>query len=193
MTARHDVSVWEGSLQEFRDRVAAATPTPGGGAVAAVAATLAAALLRMVCAIGLKSTPNSAMGVMVADITLCEEKLAFFAEEDVRVFDGYMAARKLRDASAKSTIQDCLLACAEVPLAAAEQVAKLEEYAAEIAGDSPKILASDLATARYLLNASRKALLSNVTVNLADLEDGVAKRELLRRLEALPGDANSAG
>jgi formiminotetrahydrofolate cyclodeaminase len=193
MTARHDVSVWEGSLQEFRDRVAAATPTPGGGAVAAVAATLAAALLQMVCAIGLKSTPNSALGAMVADITLCEEKLAFFAEEDVRVFDGYMAARKLRDASAKSTIQDCLRSCAEIPLAAAEQVAKLEEYAAEIAGDSPKILASDLATARYLLNASRKALLSNVTVNLADLEDGVAKRELLRRLEALPGDANSAG
>src|ERR1700722_17930143 len=102
MTARHDVSVWEGSLQEFRDRVAAAAPTPGGGAVAAVAATLAAALLRMVCAIGLKRTPNSAMGVMVAEITLCEVKLAFFAEEHVRGFDGFMSARKHRDASAKS-------------------------------------------------------------------------------------------
>jgi formiminotetrahydrofolate cyclodeaminase len=193
MTARHDVSVWEGSLQEFRDRVAAAAPTPGGGAVAAVAATLAAALLRMVCAIALKRVADPEMSATVANIARCEEKLAFFAEEDVRVFDGYMAARKLRDASAKSTIQDCLLACAEVPLAAAEQVAKLEEYAAEIAGDSPKILASDLATARYLLNASRMALLSNVTANLVELEDGVAKRELLRRLEALPGDANSAG
>jgi formiminotetrahydrofolate cyclodeaminase len=141
----------------------------------------------------LKRVANPEMSATVANIARCEAKLAFFVEEDVRVFDRYMAARKHRDASAKSTIQDCLLACAEVPLAAAEQVAKLEAYAAEIAGNSPKILASDLATARHLLSASRKALLSNVTVNLADLEDGVAKRELLRRLEALPGDANSAG
>src|SRR5260221_12076595 len=37
------------SLEEFAGRLAAATPTPGGGSAAALAGSLSASLLRMVC------------------------------------------------------------------------------------------------------------------------------------------------
>jgi formiminotetrahydrofolate cyclodeaminase len=80
-----------------------------------------------------------------------------------------------------------------VPLAAAETIVKLEVYAVEMAPKTPEFLSSDFATARYLLDASRKALLANVTINLVDLEDGEAKGAVLRRLEALQGDTNSGG
>jgi glutamate formiminotransferase/formiminotetrahydrofolate cyclodeaminase len=190
MTAKHDASLWESSLLEFRNRVAADSPTPGGGAVAAVAATLAAALLRMVCAVVKRRKPDTEMNAVVAQITLCEEKLARCADEDVRVFDRYMAAQKVQGAHAKSNIQHCLLACAEVPLAAAEQVAKLEAYAAEIAQQAPEFLASDIATAQSLLDASRRGLVANITINLAELDESEEKRRLLQRLDPLMRDAN---
>ena len=193
MTAKHDASLWESSLLEFRNRVAADSPTPGGGAVAAVAATLAAALLRMVCAIVKRRKPDAEINAVVAQITLCEEKVARCADEDVRVFDRYMAARKVHEAHAKSNVQHCLLACAEVPLAAAEQVAKLEVYAAEIALQAPEFLASDITTAQSLLYASRRGLVANVTINLADLDESEEKCVLLQRLDPLMRDANVVG
>jgi formiminotetrahydrofolate cyclodeaminase len=59
VTFEIEKSLWQDSLLEFRSRVAAASPTPGGGAVAAVTATLAAALLRMSGRISLQPTPDS--------------------------------------------------------------------------------------------------------------------------------------
>ncbi len=180
-----ETSLWHNSLLEFRNHVAADSPTPGGGAVAAVTAAFVAALLRMACAIAGKRKPDPRLQTVATEINLCEEKLAHYADEDVRVFDRYIAVRKLHTASAKSNIQRCLLACAEVPLEAAEQVMNLEVLAAEIALNSPQFLSSDIATAQHLLNASRLSLLANVTVNLADIEDGSEKRLLLQRLEIL--------
>jgi glutamate formiminotransferase/formiminotetrahydrofolate cyclodeaminase len=193
MTDQRDAPLWENSLLEFRKRIAAAVPTPGGGAVAAVAASFAAALLQMVCCISVKRKPDAGMNAIAGEVKLCEEELARCAEEDIRVFDQYMAARKIQSATAHADTQRCLLACTEVPLAAAEAVVKLEAYAAEIAPKTPEFLSSDLATAQYLLDASRKALLANVTINLADLEDGGEKSAVLRRIKALQGDTNSRG
>jgi methenyltetrahydrofolate cyclohydrolase len=193
MTENHETSLWENSLLGFRNRVAAAAPTPGGGAVAAVAATFAAALLRMVCAICSLRKPDAGLNAIAAKVKRCEEQLAHFAEEDIRTFDQYIAAKKARSASAHDESQRCLVDCTEVPLAAAETVAKLDVYVAELALNSPDFLSSDLATARYLLGASRMGLLANVTINLKDLDDGEAKRSILRRLEALQVDGVSTG
>ena len=191
MTEKHDASLWENSLLEFRNRVAAGSATPGGGAVAAVAATYAAALLQMVCAITSTRKPHAGMMAIAAKVKICEEELTYCAEEDIRVFDRYMAARNVLSASMHAEVQRCLLACTEVPLTAAEAVVNLEDYAAEMGPHCAEFLASDLATARHLLDASRKALVANVSINLTDLEDCEAKRAILRRLEALQGGANT--
>lgn len=175
--------LWENSLLEFRERVAAATPTPGGGAVAAVTATFAAALLRMAGAICIHRVPDANLDAAITDVKICEAKLAQFADEDVRVFDAYMAARRNR--LAPETLQALLFACANVPLEAAEQVEKLQSLEKEIAVKCPAFLASDVATARHLLHASREALLANVAINCNELEDGVEKRAWQQRLDRL--------
>jgi len=193
MRENSDALLWDSSLLDFRNRVATGKPTPGGGAVAAVAATFAAALLQMVCAISTKRNSDARITAIGMQVKNCEEELARCAEEDIRAFDRYMAARKLRSASAHSHIQDCLLECTEVPLAAAEAVVRLETCAAEMVPKTPEFLSSDLSTARHLLEASRKALLANVIVNLADMEDGEAKRVVLRRLHGFQLDENAAG
>ncbi len=192
MTFETESSLWRDSLLEFRNHVAAESPTPGGGAVAAITASFAAALLRMVGAIALKRTPDARMHAVVAEVNTCEEKLARCADEDVRVFDRYIAARKDRKHSSQSNIQQCLLACAEVPLKAAEQVAKLQTLASEISLNTPAFLASDIATARHLLHASRQALLANVAINFTDLENCEEKALLSQRLEAVLRTSTSA-
>lgn len=193
MTENQDASLWENPLQEFRNRVAKATPTPGGGSVAAVTASLAAALMQMVCSISVKRKPDAQIDAIAKKAKLFEEELTRCAEEDIQVFDRYISARQRQNPSGQDDIQRCLLACAEVPLAAAEAAAKLETYAAELAPGTPEFLSSDLATARYLLQASRRALLENVAVNLKDLKDGEAKRVVLKRLKMLQDEENLAG
>jgi formiminotetrahydrofolate cyclodeaminase len=190
MAVNHDASLWENSLLEFRNRVAAVSPTPGGGAVATVAAALAAALLRMVCVIGDKHKPDPGMNTLVAQIAVSEENLARYADEDIRSFDRYLAARKADSMSPRAEIQRCLLACTEVPLAAAEEVSKLDAYAAEVALHAAEFLSSDVSTAQFLLDASRRGLLANVTINLVDLEECEEKRLLLQRLDVLQRHAN---
>ncbi|MGB8477658.1 MAG: cyclodeaminase/cyclohydrolase family protein [Acidobacteriaceae bacterium] len=193
MTENHDASLWENSLMEFRNRVAAGSATPGGGAVAAVAATFAAALLRMVCAIGSARRPDAGMSAIAIQVKICEEQLAQCAAEDIRVFDLYMAARKTGGVPGYDDTQRCLLACTDAPLAAAEAVVKLEAYAVEVAIHSPEFLSSDVATAQYLLSASRKGLLANVNSNLKEMEDGEARRAVLQRVNILHGVTDSAG
>ncbi len=188
MTLNDDRSLWQGSLVAFRNRVAAASPTPGGGAVAAVTATFGAALLRMVGIICLKRTPDAKLEIAIAGVKICEEKLALYADEDVHAFDLYMTARKERTSSVK--VQQRLLACAKVPLEAAEQVAKLQCLTTEIAPVSPAFLASDIETARHLLHASLQALLANVATNLSNLEDCEEKRVVQQRFELLRQNAN---
>ncbi|HET9100641.1 MAG TPA: cyclodeaminase/cyclohydrolase family protein, partial [Acidobacteriaceae bacterium] len=183
MNSLDSSSLWSSSLLEFRERVAAGTPTPGGGAVAAVTATFAAALLRMVATICAHRTPDVRLDATIVEVKICEEKLAGYADEDVRAFDAFMAARKNQLASEK--LQALLLACAHVPLEAAEQVEKLQSLTTEIAAKCPAFLASDVATARHLLHASREALLANVAINCKDLEECEEKRALEQRLERL--------
>ena len=190
MTMEIRDSLWENSLLEFRERVAAATPTPGGGAVAAVTATLATALLRMAGTICFERAPDAKMEAAIAEVKNCEAKLAQCADEDVRAFDAYMAARKDRETAAPKRLQELLLVCARVPLEAAEQVEKLQSLATEIAAQCPAFLASDVATARHLLHASREALLANVAINCDDLEDCEEKRTLRRRFDRLRNTAN---
>lgn len=186
-------SLWHVSLLEFRTRVAAGSATPGGGAVAAVTATLAAALMRMTAAITLRHTKDAKLQAFMAAVEVCEEKLAQYADEDVRAFDRYVAARKNNNADPSSEVQECLLVCAKVPLEAAEQVANLQALATEIAASIPAFLASDLATAMHLLHAARQALLANVEINCSDLENNQEKRALLQRLEPLLASRSSSG
>lgn len=184
-------TLWEESLHRFRERVAAATPTPGGGAVAAVTAAFAAALLRMICGImvakrGTGNFPERELEALVARVQACEDRLAQCAEEDILAFDAYMAARKIGGSGADpATKQSLLAACAQVPLDAAEQVKQLQSLCGEIEAAAPSWLASDLATASHLLEASRVSLLANVAINLKDLEDGTEREALQRDLERL--------
>lgn len=89
----------------------------------ALAATFAAALLQMVCAIASKREAAMVMDAIAAKVKTCEQKLAHCAEEDIRAFDRYMDARKSLRGSTRAHVQKCLLASTRVPLTGAEAIA----------------------------------------------------------------------
>ncbi len=153
--------------------------------MAAVTATLAAALLRMSGSIGLRHSPDEELATAVEEIKHCEDLLAARADQDIRSFNLYLAARKNKRAEKEPDVQRLLLVCAKVPLEAAELVEHLQLLAVRIVAKCPDFLASDIATARYLLEASHRALLENVVINLGDLDESNDKHAIVERLERL--------
>jgi formiminotetrahydrofolate cyclodeaminase len=178
-------SLWDETVLRFREEIADAAPTPGGGAVAAVTAAFAAALLQMVCGISLRNVADMKrrkIEPILSRVRNCESDLARYADEDVVAFDAYMEARKSRDPSVSQTL---LLDCARVPLAGAETVTELQSLLPELEEACPAFLSSDLVTATHLLRASRESLLANVKMNLDAFDDSAAKQELQERYDRL--------
>src|SRR5262245_16085171 len=84
------------SLSEFSDQVAAPTPTPAGGSVAAVSASLAAALVEMVGRIEQASAkePSPGLTQLVEQAEQLRRRLLQLAEEDAKAFEAVLEAKR---------------------------------------------------------------------------------------------------
>ncbi len=91
-------SLWTAGLAEFRDATASAEPTPGGGSVASVSATLGLGLVIMALEISAKrkdAVRADEATALIAEARGLMERLSGDADADVRAFRAYMAALKL--------------------------------------------------------------------------------------------------
>jgi formiminotetrahydrofolate cyclodeaminase len=172
------------------ESLAARTPTPGGGAAAALAACMGCALFTMVVRFsrGRKQNLDRDGDLQQAEATLQEllQKLMPMAERDCRSFDAVSAAYAMpreteSEKRARSQAIQTALAGAmrepELTLGMVEAVfLAIEPVAACIA----KTIASDLATGAALLLAAGEGTYLNVKINAAFLEH----RELADRTMA---------
>src|SRR5260221_7978200 len=92
------------SLEEFAGRLAAATPTPGGGSAAALAGSLSASLLRMVCNLTLGreryKAHEEAVGVIRKRAQNLPKDLMVFVDRDAEAYDKVVEARRLPEEKA---------------------------------------------------------------------------------------------
>jgi formiminotetrahydrofolate cyclodeaminase len=168
-------SVRDLTLQQFEDRIASDSPTPGGGALAAVAVSFAGALLQMCLAITEKKRPGAAVTALkertVELIALCRGT----ADEDIAAFDSYIAALRLPKADAEErTTRDAarhsaLIESARVPLEAAGRALDLAELAIGAEREVLGVVLSDLGTSLEFLRAAARSLLLNVETNVRGL------------------------
>ncbi len=164
-------SVRDLTLQQFEDRIADDSPTPGGGALAAVTASFAAALLQMCLAITEKKRPGPAVAKLKEGTTELLALLRGTADEDIAAFDSYIAALKLPKSDEDEKIvrdaarQSALLEAARVPLEAAGRTMDLAELGIASASEVIAVVLSDLGTVLELLRASARSLLLNVETN----------------------------
>jgi methenyltetrahydrofolate cyclohydrolase len=168
------------TVSEYLAALRSGAPTPGGGSAAALAGSLGAALLAMVCRLTLHRAnleTSESLESVTQELDELVVSLSAAAREDEAVYGQYRAASSMPRSTAEekqirsAALQTALTAAADTPLAAASlglKAIKLGESVARLG--SPHAL-SDVETGRLLLDASIQGALTFVDVNVALIKD----------------------
>jgi glutamate formiminotransferase/formiminotetrahydrofolate cyclodeaminase len=161
--------------------VAASTPAPGGGSVAAHAGALAAALAQMVAGltVGKKkfAAVESDMKALALEASSLGTTLAGLVRRDGDAYTAVMAAYQLpketpdQQGARQAAVDGALLAAARVPLETAQACAEVARLAAVAAEKGNPNAASDAGVAALLAEAACKGAAYNVRINVAALSD----------------------
>jgi len=182
----------------FVDRLAGPEPVPGGGSAAAIAGSLAAALVSMVSALSEGRPKYEAHAALHAQAgsagrALADRMLAL-ADEDAEAYAGYGAALKLpRDTDAERDARSAAIRAAAreaslVPFHTVEACHEIVALAESLAGRSNRNAASDLDVSSLLSVAAARAAAANVYVNLPSIGDEAFAADLRSRTEQLVGE-----
>ena len=183
------------TLASFMDAVAAATPTPGGGTVAAIAGALAAALAAMVAnlSVGKKkyAAHEDTLRGILRDAGALRAELVALARRDAEAFDAVLRANRLpegapaQDADKARAVAAAALAAARVPLATAEASLRVLELATRAAKCGNPNAITDAGTAGLLARAAGEGALLNVEINLKSLSPSADKQGVETELHRL--------
>ncbi len=187
-----------GNEPNFIDRLAAATPTPGGGAASAYTAAEAAALVAMVArlTVGKKKylEVEPQMWQVIEKADALRNKFFKAVAEDSNAFEGFLGAMKLpKDteeqqnariiAIEKATIQAIL-----VPLNVAGKVPELLDLALIVAACGNINAISDAGTAGAFAKAVVSGTGLNVRINCKNLSDKHASEKYIRELKSIESE-----
>jgi glutamate formiminotransferase/formiminotetrahydrofolate cyclodeaminase len=192
----------EGTPLGFIDAVAAKSATPGGGAVAALAGALAAALTAMVGRLTVGKRRYTDVVEEISEIVVEAERLRVGltaqVDEDIVAFQAVMAAYKLPQATEEeksqrqAAIQEALVRAAEVPLATAQDALDAMELALTVARLGNVHAVADAATAAWMAMAAIQGAALNVRTNAVSLGDGARQgawstelRNIITRAESV--------
>jgi len=177
--------------------LASSEPVPGGGSAAALAGTLAAALVEMVCRLTIGKKAYAAVESRVREIleeaSRLHGELRRLVDEDAAAYRKVSEAYKLPKDTPDRTqaIDAALLGAARAPLEGARKASTVQSLARELANIGNKNAHSDAVVARTLAAAALVGMAENVRINVASLSDkklgakmGSEVNELLERLDS---------
>ena len=183
------------TLSGFVGSVAAPTPVPGGGSVAAHAGAVGAALAQMVAGLTIGKKKYAAVDAEMRELAgraaALGNTLAALVDRDAEAYAGVAAAYKLPgdtpelDALKRAKVDDSLLAAAVVPLETASACAKVAELALAVAERGNANAASDAGIAALLAEAGCVGASYNVRINVAALGDRSLGARLLDDVRGL--------
>ena len=150
------------TLAEITALVAQPEPAPGGGACAAIACALGAALAAMAAAL-------SGRGEIVDRAQQIRAEALVLADRDGAAYGAVIEAQRLEPGDERrERLADALSQAADVPLRIAELGAEVRELAIELERDGNPNLAGDAAVAAQLGTAAAIGAARLVVINLAD-------------------------
>lgn len=193
----------QSTLTGFVADLASGSPAPGGGAASALAGSLAAALVSMVCNLTVGRRAYREHEAVLTSVRESAVELSLrlrqLMQDDEAAYHRVIRELKLdrqRQAEGLPPDEDreaALLAAAEVPLATARaclDVLRLAETAAQICNRN---VVSDAATAALLAQAGGRAALLNVTVNARLMKDASSAERCLDERERLEQELGALG
>ncbi|MBI3762880.1 MAG: glutamate formimidoyltransferase, partial [Chloroflexi bacterium] len=192
----------ESSSADFVDALAAGTATPGGGAAAAYAGSMAAGLVAMVArlTIGKKKYADveAEMRSVVEAAELLRAQLSTAVAEDSVAFEAVMAAMKLpkdsesEKAARVEAVERATHGATDVPLRVARAALNVIDQAAVVAAKGNINAASDAGSAAHLALAAVKAAALNVRTNAAGATDKTAASAWLAEIGRIEQRAQEA-
>ena len=169
-------------FEELLDTIAAETPAPGGGSVAAFVTEMAASLAAM--AARFAHGWDGAAGAVAQAETL-RHRAAPLAAEDAVAYENVLTAmrmpKELESEVRNTLIGETLSRAADIPLLIAETANDVAELASEIAVQGNPNLRGDAAAASLLASAAVRVAANLVEINLSTVE-GEERVELARTL-----------
>lgn len=168
-------------LADFLGRLAARSPTPAGGSVAALCTAQAAALVAMVAR-------YCEQQAMVEQAERLVEQAQRQADEDERAFGAVAAAWALPrgsaydDAARREAIDEALLAAAVPQALVVETAIEVLVLVDRLRPSARPGLAADLVAAAEVARAGSAIARMNVESNLRTLPDSEERSGLLRRM-----------
>jgi formiminotetrahydrofolate cyclodeaminase len=171
----------DSSVDQFLTELASSSPAPGGGSVAALAGSVGAALVAMVCRLTVDKPKyadvSEQLHSVLAEADDLRRRFADLVERDTEAFNAVMDAFKLpketedqkRERSA--AIQRATRGATEVPLEVHTLSARLLELAWETAQKGNVNSVSDAGVAADMARACAHGAYLNVLINLGSLKD----------------------
>ncbi len=185
------------TLADFVGDVAAGTPAPGGGAVAALAGALAAALAEMVArlTVGKKkyAAVETEMTAIAATAETLRRQLLEAMERDVAAYTAVMDAYKIdkSDPNRDDMIQSAMREAADVPLEVMRLSLEAMRVARTAADRGNANAATDAAVAVHMALAAVEGAALNVRVNAQSLTDPTAAEHLRDTVARLIDEAHT--
>ena len=165
------------SLDGWIDELAGGAPTPGGGSAAALAGTLAAALVAMVSRLTIGKKAYAGVDAQAREILAEAEQLRGelrrLVDEDAAAYAGVSQAYKIPKADPRraQAVDDALLAAARPPADVVKHGRRLLALAQTIEHIGNKNAVSDARVAGMLAKTAIDGATENVNANLAGLSD----------------------
>jgi formiminotetrahydrofolate cyclodeaminase len=191
----------DATLGSFAELVAAGTPAPGGGSVAAYCGMMAAALGRMVCNLTIGKPKFADREARLTgfreELERLGRRLRELIAEDAASFEAVLAAYRMpketdeQKAARSQGIQAAIGVAVSVPLETAERSFEVLKLLREIADSGNPNAISDVAVGSQLAEVAIKGASYNVAANLVTMTDRNHAREVDARIGGLVAEAHA--
>ncbi len=170
------------TCRDFCDRLSTDAPAPGGGSAAALAGSMASALVSMVANLTVKNRDcRNAWGEMrriAPRAQEIKENLLAAIDDDTKAFNGWMEA-----ARSGGDVQSAIREAVEVPLRVLRLSREIAEMADTVAEMGMRASVSDAGVAASAARTAAEGACMNVLINLGEIEDEAYRDSV--RAEAL--------
>jgi glutamate formiminotransferase/formiminotetrahydrofolate cyclodeaminase len=189
------------TVDRFVDEVSTDSPAPGGGSVAALAGSLASALVAMVANLTVGKKGYEAawdeLSALAERAQAVKGRLVKAIDEDTEAFNGVLAAVRLpkgtpeQQATRDAAVEQAYQEAARVPLATARLCLDALVLGADVAAKGNVNSASDAGVAALMARAGVEGAGLNVLINLGSVKDELFKTECRREVERLAAEAET--
>lgn len=185
----------EETIGGWLDELASAAPAPGGGAVAAMHAAMAAALVEMVCNLTIgkpKFADHEATMIAVREeSTALRTRATVLAGDDAIAFTAVTEAYRLpketdeQKSARQESIQRALARAADVPSRTADVAHAVVVMAERIVDRANPNVLSDVAVAASSVRASLESAIVNIEINRTMISDPQIRESLASKVDQI--------